>query len=341
MKKALILFAGFLFLSGCSRVASLPLIKMARPCLGTIVEITVADKDKPRGIVNRAIKKAFTEIERIDDLLSRFKSESDIGRINADAYNRPTKVSPETISLIEKSIMFSQLSDGAFDITISPLMEIWGFEEKHKKHIPTAEQLKQALDKVGYQNIDIIKEEQSVFLAQPAMSLDLGGIAKGYAVDRAIAVLKQEGIESALVNAGGDIYALGGRDKDKKWQIAVQRPRKKDTILTVLEIEDRAVVTSGDYQKYIEIDGRRYSHIINPKSGYPCSEVPASVTVLTEDCVSADALATALFVLGPQEGIGLVNQLENTEAIVVSSQEEKLDILLSRGLKGKLEFNGK
>jgi len=171
------------------------------------------------------------------------------------------------------------------------------------------------------------------------MSLDLGGIAKGYAVDKAIVVLRKEGIEAALLNAGGDIYCLGGRDKNKKWRVALQHPRKKNSILTVLELEDMACATSGDYQKYIQIDGRRYSHIINPKSGYPCTDVPASVTVLAEDCASADALATSIFVLGPKKGIDLINRLENTEAIVVSLQEEKLDILLSRGLKGKLKFN--
>lgn len=338
MKKILIVSFIFLFFSGCTKTSS-PLIKKAHACLGTIVEITVADKDKSAEFINNAIKEAFTEIQRVEDLLSRFKSESDISRINADAYVRATKVSEETISLLEKSILFSQLSDGAFDITVYPLMEIWSIVEKDKEQIPTASEVKSTLNRVGCQNIDIIKQEQSVFLAREGMSVDLGGIAKGYAVDRAVSILKQEGIKNALVNAGGDIYALGQADETKKWKVALRRPRKRKDFLTVLELKDKAIATSGDYEKYIKIDGRRYGHIINPKSGYPCTDRPASVTVISEDCLRADALATSIFVLGPEKGINLVNQLKDTEAIVASVEKDKLDIRVSQGLEGRLEFN--
>ena len=327
----------FIFCSGCTQPG---LVKKAHACLGTIVEITVADKDKPRAAINEAIEEAFAEIRRVEDLLSRFKSDSDISRINADAHKRVTKVSLETISLLEKAILFSQLSDGAFDITVYPLMEIWGFTGNGSKYIPQPEQITEVLHSVGYQHIDIIKQEQSVFLGRQGMSLDLGGLAKGYAVDRAIAVLKQKGIKNVLVAAGGDIYALGVRRKSRKWLVAVQHPRKKNAVLTTLELQDEAVATSGDYQKYIEIKGKRYSHIINPEIGFPCDDVPASATVLAKDCLSADALATAIFVLGPEKGIDLVDCLENTEAIVASSwEDDTLDILLSRGLKGRLKFN--
>jgi len=325
----------FIFFSGCTKAVS-PLVKQTRICLGTIVEITVADRDKSPQFVNGAIKEAFTEIERIDDLLSRFKPKSDISRINADAYKRMTKVSPETINLIEKSVTFSRLSNGAFDISIYPLLEIWGLTGNPVFDIPTAEELTEAMDKVGYQNIDIIKQQQSIFLGRPAMKLDLGGIAKGYAVDKAIAVLKRTGLNNALVNAGGDIYCLGRRSETEKWAVAVQDPRKPEGILTTLEIEGRAVATSGDYQKYVEINGKRYSHIINPKSGYPCTDLPASVTVLAKDCLRADALATSTFVLGPQRGMDLINQLKDTEAILISAKGEGLDILSSRGLENNL-----
>lgn len=339
MKKALILFLCFISLSGCTRPA---LVKKAKIYLGTIVEITVADQDKSIDAINSAIKKAFAEIGRVEALLSRFNPESDISKINSIAWIRPVKVSPETIALLEKSIMFSGLTDGAFDITVYPLMKLWGFVGKDKPGIPEPEQLKEALGKVGYQNINILKQEQSVFLGLEGMSLDLGGIAKGYAVDRAIAVLRQEGIRNALVNAGGDIYALGNRfDKDslRRWRIAVQHPRKSNAILTTLEIQDKAVATSGDYQKYIEIEGRRFSHIINPDTGFPVEGVPCSVTVLAEDCLTADALATSVFILGPGRGVDLINQLKNTEVIVVGLGDGgKLDISVSRGLK-KLRFN--
>ncbi len=311
-----ILLLSLIFLSGCTQPPA-ALIRTCRPALGTFVEITVADKDKTPESIHRAIRKAFLEIERIENLLSKYKTNSDISRINKCSGHRSTEVSQETITLIEKSLEFSRLTNGAFDITVQPLVQ----------------------SKAGFSNIKITEQDKSVFLTNPEMALDLGGIAKGYAVDKAVVILKQERIKSALVNAGGDIYAFGIPQESKGWQIALQHPRKPDAILTVLEIQDKAVATSGDYQRYVKISGQRYNHIIDPRTGYPCADVPASVTVLAADCLSADALATSLFVLGPQKGIALVNRLENTEAIVTSVEQDKLNILLSRGLVGKLEFN--
>ncbi|NQS99724.1 MAG: FAD:protein FMN transferase [Candidatus Omnitrophica bacterium] len=303
--------------------------------LGTIVEITVTDKEKPQQAKADAIKQAFAEIARVENMLSRFKPDSDVSRINSFAQHEPIKVTPETIRLIEKSNEFSQLTNGAFDVTIQPLTEIWGLATKYREDPPKASQITKALNRVGYQNVKVVKNEQSVAFTQPGMSIDLGGIAKGYAVDMAIQVLKKEGIRNALVNAGGDIYCLGQPNQDNKWQIAVQHPRDKNSTLTIIELRDKAIATSGDYQNYIQIKGKRYSHIINPKSGQPCTEVPASVTVLSADCLTADALATSIYVLGPEKGMNLINQLENTEAIIVSFQKGKLGVRVSAGLQQK------
>ncbi len=327
-----------LLFAGCAEPPP-PLIKISRPCLGTVVEITVADKDKPRQFIYHALEQAFAEIARIENLLSRFKSGSDISRINTDAGKRRTEVSPETITLIEESIFFSRISGGAFDITVHPLLEIWGFDGMHPAEIPSEQQLKLAQEEVDYRNIEINKEEHTVSCAHREMSLDLGGIAKGYAVDRAIAVLREEGIRNALVNAGGDIYALGRRDDDNKWLIGIQHPRQRDRMLSVIELEDRAVATSGDYQRYIEIDNQQYGHIINPRTGIPCTVLPCSITVFAPDCATADALATAIFVLGPDQGLGLIDPIEDVEAIAAGFEQGKLNILLSRGLKGKIGIN--
>jgi thiamine biosynthesis lipoprotein len=333
-KKFIWLLIIFLFFSGCTAQAP---VKIARSYLGTLVEITVADQDKSREIINTAIEKAFAEIERVEALLSRFDSRSEISQINVHSGIQPVKVSIETIRLIEQSIAFSRLTAGAFDITIYPLLEIWGMAQgSSPQHIPTTEQIREALDRVGYQYIKISRQQQTVFLTQPAMSLDLGAIAKGYAVDRAVAILRHEGIQHALVNAGGDVYAMGNKNKAKKWRVAIQHPRKENTFLATLELSNKAAATSGDYQQYIEIDGKRYSHIINPKTGLPVENSPCSVTVLAQDCTTSDALATSLFVLGPKKGIDLVNQREDTEAIVVSCQQRNnLDIVVSQGLKEK------
>lgn len=336
MRKTLGLLLILILLSGCAKPGY---IKRTQLALGTVVEITVADTDKPKQNVIAAIDKAFAEIERIENLLSRFKPESEISRINADANIRATKVSPGTIDLIEKSILFSRLTDGAFDITIYPLMQLWGFDKDGERRLPKSEELSQALAKVGYQYIDLAQETGTVFLAQKGMCLDLGAIAKGFAVDKAIAVLKQEGINRALVNAGGDIYALGKPDKSKKWRIAVQHPRKPGAYLTSLEIEDTALATSGDYQKFVEIGAKRYNHIINPQTGLPCENSICSVTILAEDCLTADALATSVFILGADKGMDLVNRYQGAEAIVVNFCEGKLDVLSSQGLQGKTNLN--
>ena len=337
MKKLCVLFLVSILFSGCAGEGR---AKRSKNLLGTIVEITILDQDKPQQLIDNAITSAFSEMQRVESLVSRFVLTSDISRINADSHKRATKVSLETIALIEEAILFSRLSDGAFDITIYPLIELWGIRQIEKKELPTSEQINVALGKIGYQHIDILKKQQSIFLGREQMSLDLGGIAKGYAVDKAIDVLKKFKVRSALINAGGDIYCLGQKGQDDKWRIGIQDPRKKRALLGTLEIKDKAVATSGDYENYIRIKTKKYSHIINPESGYPLYGVPASVTVLAKNCARADALATALFVLGKEKGIALVNQLQDTEAIIVSiGENEKLDIALSRGLEGKLQLN--
>ncbi|MFC1699793.1 FAD:protein FMN transferase [Candidatus Omnitrophota bacterium] len=316
-------------------------VTQRRVLLGTVVEITVADKDKSRQLIDQAIKGAFSEIERVENLLSRFKSQSEISQINTKGEFEPVQVSPETIALIESSVEFSRQTNGAFDITILPLAQAWGFNQK-EKDLPGQLLLQQARSKVGYKNIKIDSLSQSVYLAHPGMKLDLGAIAKGYAVDQAVAVLKAADIDNALVNAGGDIYALGRPEKSRKWQVAVQHPRKKNVQLTVLEIENMAVATSGDYENFIEYSGERFGHIIDPKTGASSAAGPLSVTVLSPDCLQADALATSIFLLSPDQGLKLVAELDNTEVLIASfsnqDQGEQLDLISSPGLN-QLQFS--
>jgi thiamine biosynthesis lipoprotein len=330
MKRLLFLLVICLSLSGCKQAGP---VKKTQPALGTVVEIMVADEDKSQRNINAAIGKAFSEIKRIEGLISKFDFQSDISWINARGCVEPAKVNPETINLIENSIKFSQLTDGAFDITARPLIELWGFEGTPGENMPTALELAETLEKVGYKNIKLNRQENVVSLTRPEMSLDLGAIGKGYAVDRAAAVLRQEGIKSALVNAGGDIYCLGRRSKTEKWEIAVRHPRKKEGVLALLELEDQAVATSGDYEKYFMIKGKRYSHIIDPRTGYPCASTPAGVTVLADSCFAADALATSILVLGGIKGIELVNHIEKTEAVAVDVDKGKSNIFFSKGFK--------
>lgn len=257
------------------------------------------------------INKAFDEIRRIDSLMSGYSPESEISELNREG---KIKASVDLREVILKAIHFSQVTEGAFDITVGPLVRLWQKAGREKK-LPTAAELEKVLSLVGYRNIVIDKD--TIFLQKKNMRLDLGGIAKGYAVDKAIQVLQKNGVKNALVNAGGDMYCLGNGPHGD-WRVGVQHPRKMREIIQVIEVKNRAVATSGDYRRYYMIEGERYSHIVNPKTGQTVQNTPMSVTIVAPDATSADALATGVFVLGPEEGMELINSLAQIEGMIIS-----------------------
>ncbi|HLG31007.1 MAG TPA: FAD:protein FMN transferase, partial [Candidatus Brocadiales bacterium] len=214
---------------------------------------------------------------------------------------------------------------GAFDITCGPLCKLW--KEVGKSGIlPTNEALEKILSAVGYEKINLDAEKQALSFQQAGMELDVGGIAKGYAVDEAIKVLKGHGIESALVEAGGDLYTMGTKPGGELWRIGIQdlnHPDNAETFLGKLKIKDCAVATSGDYQRFVVINGKKYSHIVNPLTGWPVENVP-SVTVIANDALTADALATALSVMGAKEGIELAQSIPGVEALIISLSNNQL-----------------
>ena len=299
------------FLSSCGRVRS---VNESSLLMGTVVEITVQHKDP--AVAKKVIQHAFDEGRRIENLLSIYKKESEISMVNLKAGLEEVKVSGDSLYLIEKALYYSELSDGAFDITVGPLIELWGFGGGEKR-VPEKTQIEKALPLVNYRNVSINREKSTVKLEKPGMKIDLGGIAKGYAVDRMIGILKRDGIKEAIVNAGGDIYALGNPAGKSGWHIGIRNPRNDsdtiDAVIDVIKVENKAIATSGDYEKFFFEGGKRYSHIIDPRTGVPASGV-TSVTVTAETATEADALATTLFVLGEEEGKKLIKQLENVEA---------------------------
>ena len=200
------------------------------------------------------------------------------------------------------------------DITVGPLVRLWQ-RMGIKKRLPTSRELMDALSLVGYKYVKV--KDDRVSLEKKGMRIDLGGIAKGYAVDKAIKVLKREGVKDALVNAGGDMYCMGNGPHGR-WRIGVQHPRKDRDIVDILEVTDKAVATSGDYRRYYIIQGKRFGHIINPSTGWTVQNNPMSVTIIAPDCTSADALATGIFVLGPEKGIELIENLPGIEGIIIS-----------------------
>lgn len=256
---------------------------------------------------------AFREVQRVDFLMSHYREDSEISRVNRDAGKKETKVSPEILRMIERAIEFSSLSEGAFDITIGPVFRLWNFREGK---FPEEKNLRENLKKVGYRQIKIDRSRSSIFLQEEGMEIDLGAIAKGYAVDSASAVLKEKGIENFLVNAGGDLKVSGSKEKGVPWIVGIQHPRLPSQMVAKLSPRQAGVATSGDYKKFFIERGERYHHLLNPSTGTPARECQ-SVTVMAPSVMAADALATAVFVLGPKKGLALVKRMNDVHAIIV------------------------
>jgi len=293
-------------------------LKSTQIIMGTTVEISIYPPDE------KALEEAFNEIKKVDTLMSIYKEDSEISSLNRQG---EMEVSLETLEVIKKALEVSGITRGAFDITCKPLINLWKKAKKEMK-VPGEEEINKALSLVGYEKI--ILKGNLVSFKEKGMQIDLGGIAKGYAVDKAIEVLKKKGIKRALVNAGGDLYALGESPERGKWQIGIQDPRDQDKIFSVIKLKDKGVATSGDYRRYFTIEGKRYSHIVNPKTGQTVKDVPMSVTIIAPEATTADALATGVFVLGPEKGIELINTLPEIEGMIIS---DGMKVKTSRGWK--------
>ena len=325
----ILLFSSLVLIFYPSSSYSTNLYKYHQVSMGTVVEITLIGDDSEAA--NQAALRAFQEIKRIETLMSPWLDSSDVTRINRAAGKEWVKVSPETMEVIKKAQEISELSEGGFDITVGPLSELWR-KAREKKTPPPVEDVKGKLDLVNYKKLGI-DSEGKVLLKKKGMAMDLGGIAKGYAVDRAFELLMSLGYKNMIVNAGGDLRA-GGLKNNQPWSIGIQHPRDSKIILARISVSDTAVATSGDYEKFFLDQGKRYHHIFNPKDGFPTNGYQ-SVTILCKDGMTADALATAVFVLGPEKGYPLCQKLEGVNCLIVD-QEGK--IIISSGLKDRISF---
>lgn len=267
---------------------------------------------------DKYIKTAITEIIRIENLISSWDSTSETSKINRDAGIRPVKVSKYLYNLIERSLVISKLTDGAFDITYASMDKIWRFDGSMKE-FPTKEAIRNSISKVGYQNIILNKENQSVFLSKKGMKIAFGAIGKGYAADRAKELLMAEGAIAGIINASGDMNTWGKQPDGKEWKVAITNPLNRNKAFALLPITNGAVVTSGNYEKSVTFHGKRYSHIINPKTGYPAFGI-ISATIFAPSAELADALATSTFVMGIEVGIDRINQLPNIECVIIDDK---------------------
>lgn len=278
--------------------------------MDTLVEIRASGLE--RAPLEAAIEAAFAEMRRLDALLSSYRPDSEIARLSASP--GPLSLSSETVELLRLGQQVAQLSDGAFALDLGRAKQLWALDSEAPR-IPAAAELQRALRGTGPDSLRI--QGQRVSKADPGLQADLGGIAKGYAVDRALKILRAAGVSSAAVNAGGDIGLLGDHD-GRPWRIGIQHPRRADDVLIRLQLSDRAVVSSGDYERYFIRDGVRYHHILDPADGRPARGCQ-SVTVVAASAARADALATAAFVMGPTAGLQLLESLPGVEGLLVAA----------------------
>ncbi len=298
--------------------------------MGTLNEIEIFDLKKQ--VAQKAVEKGFDAMQRVDDLMSHYKESSEVSRIKNSVPLETVRVSQDTFNVLKRSEEIAQLSDGAFDVTIGPLVKRWGFYDKEQKPLPTRQEINRMRRGMGYVHLFLRPKNREVSKRIPTLEVDLGGIAKGYAIDLAVKALKQAGVVSATVNSGGNIGFIGNPVKGEAWEVGVIDPLNPSELLGVLNIKEGAVATSGNYENYHEIEGKRYSHIIDPRTGWPVQGV-LSVTVIAANAMDADALSTTLFVLGPKQGLVLAEKLNAKALFVLETENGKPELVFSKGLE--------
>ena len=296
-----------------------------RLVMGTIARVVVVAKDTKTA--QKCIEAAFAEIDNVDNLMSDYKSDSEIGIVNKNAAEKAVQVGESTFEVLQRSVEFSKLTNGAFDITVGPLVDL--FHTAKETHIaPTQEQIDNAKSKVGYEKLILDPVNRTAKFAIEGMRLDLGGIAKGYGIDKAIEAMQAGGALGAMVDIGGDVRCFGMPAKGKDhWMVGLQDPNLPANtpglgLVLTLKITEGAIATSGDYQQFVIIDGKQYSHIIDRRTG-TSSKGLSSVTIITDNATDADALATAVSVMGAESGLALIEKVPDTEAILIPSGQKK------------------
>jgi thiamine biosynthesis lipoprotein len=314
---AFILTSALLLGSRCAHSAEPHLVRASFSAMGTEVSFAVFTVDDVGG--QKAIGDAISEIRRLEAMMTTWRDDSEISRINQNAGIQPVAVSPETIEVIDAAEQSSKLSGGAFDISFYALKGLWHFDEDREAKIPPLAEIKKRLSLIDYRKIKVDHEKRTVFLEKKGMAINLGGIAKGYAVDRAVAVLKRAGFANAIVQAGGDLMCAGSK-AGQPWTSGIRDPRgARGEVFAVMRLVDHAFSTAGDYERYFVIDGKRYHHIIDPRTGFPAMQ-SRSVTIYAPNATLADGIDDAIFILGWKKGFEMIDKLEDVGAVVVDGE---------------------
>ncbi|MCL2008766.1 MAG: FAD:protein FMN transferase [Treponema sp.] len=310
IKRVIIITCIILTLMGCSRLTGIP--SMSQFALNTVCTITLFDEGEIQ-----IYREIFTRIREIEEKMSLFIVESEINLINNSAGLNPVRVSEEVFAVVERALYFAELSNGAFDPTVGPLVKLWdiGADEPVP---PSREEIDAILPLINWRNVDLDHINQTIFLNSPGMALDLGAISKGYAADEAASIIRGAGLPQAIVNLGGNIMTIGEKPDGTLWLVGIQNPLEEIwDYLGILETGEKTIVTSGLYERYFYFEEEFYHHIFSPTTGYPAQSGLLSVTIITDKSMDADALSTAVFVLGYSEGRALVESLTGVEAIFI------------------------
>lgn len=271
-------------------------------------------------IANNSLQVGLIEVQRIEAVISSWQPNSETSLINKNAGIRPVKVSEELFELIRRSKKISELSNGYFDISFAAMNDLWDFS-KEAVTKPYDEAIGRAISKVDYQKIILNSDDSTVFLKEKGMRIGFGAIGKGFAANRAKMIMMEAGADGGVVNAGGDLISWGTKPDGSAWNVGIQNPKVDDDVLMWIPSTNQAIVTSGNYEKYVDIDGVRYCHILNPKTGWPVVNMK-SVTIICPDAELADALSTTVFVLGRKNGMDFINQLTGVEGIIIDENDD-------------------
>ena len=285
--------------------------------MDTIIDLKYYGKNS-----EKAMNESINKLREIDNNMSLSKSDSEMVKINNNAGKRSVKVNDGFLNVINKAIYYGRLSDGAFDISIRPVDKLWGIGTKNER-IPKEKEIKENLKFVNYKNIETDNFNKTVFLRNKNMAIDLGGIAKGYAADELVKILKENNIKSGLINLGGNIYAYKKDKNDKPFNIGIQDPKEENgQTFAIIKVKNKSVVTSGNYERYFIKNGKRYHHIMDPRTGAPSESGIISSTIISDKSIDGDALSTATFILGVKKGMELINSLSGVEAIFVTNDNK-------------------
>lgn len=310
-------------------------VSLEKGAMGTkVVIVAYSSPEVNETIVATGVSKAFREIDRIEKLMSTWIESSDVSKVNAAAGKSAVEVGPDTLAVIEKSLWIAKQSDGVFDITFDSMRGVWKFDEGAVAKVPPKALVEKARKLVDYRQVEVDHDKSTVKLTKPGVRINLGGIAKGYAVDAAAKMLEQSGVKAYFIQAGGDLFVRGRKPDGSPFRVGVRDPRggPQDSF-ALMEVQDHAFSTAGDYERAFVLDGKRFHHIIDPRTGYP-AKASRSVTLWAADAFTADALDDAVFILGPEKGLALIESIDGAGAVIVDASNK---VWISKRLDGLVQ----